>query len=222
MAKILLVDHDHELAQHVCKVLEFDHHQIETVHSGLDGKNRLKSSAYDLVLLEWQLPDMSGITILEELRSSTQAPVMMVTGKDTLSDKEIGFEAGADDYLTKPFAMRELTLRVKALLRRQRIFNKDLLEAGPFAMDVTKYRLTLHGVEIQLLPREFALMQFLMRHPNTLFSAEALLSRVWSSETEAASDTVRQTIRRIRLKLQALDAAELLETVRGVGYRLKI
>jgi DNA-binding response OmpR family regulator len=145
----------------------------------------------------------------------------MLTGRGSISDKEAGLDSGADDYLTKPFNMKELSARIRAMLRRSTSQPSNVLTTGDLVVDPGKYKVLRKGVEIQLLPREFALLEFFMRHPDEVFSAEALLQRVWHSESEATSDALRTCIKRLRQKIDNSDEDSVIQTIPRVGYRLK-
>lgn len=221
MAKILLVEDDLGLARMVRDWLTFEHHMVETADNGRDGLDKLKCYEYDIVVLDWELPEMTGIEICKEFRSKGgKTPVLMLTGKGALNDKESGFEAGADDYLTKPFHMKELSLRLKALLRRASTFTADTLQFRDLVLEPANHRVTREGKELALLPKEFSLLEFFMRHPNQVFSAEALLNRVWASETETTVDAVSTCIKRLRKKVDIEGGVSMIKTVHGVGYKL--
>lgn len=223
MAKILLVEDDMGLSRMVRDWLTFEHHLVETADNGRDGLDKLQFYQYDLVILDWELPEMTGIEICKEFRSrGGTTPVLMLTGKGTIGDKESGFEAGADDYLTKPFHMKELSMRLKALLRRGgTALQGDTLKFRDLALEPASHRVTREGKDLQLLPKEFALLEFLMRHPNQVFSAEALLSRVWASETDTTVDAVSTCIKRLRKKIDQEGQSSIIKTVHGVGYKLE-
>lgn len=221
MAKILLVEDDQALAKLVRNWLSLEHHNVETVEDGEEALHRLKVSEYDLVILDWTLPKMAGVEVLKEHRRiGGQTPVLMLTGKDKISDKEEGFDAGADDYLTKPFHGKELTVRIKALLRRPPLLVEDVLRVGDLVLEKGNFSVRRAESEIRLLPKEFALLEFLMRHPNQVFSAEALLERVWVSESESTVEAVTTCIKRLRRKLEADGGTSPIATVHGVGYKL--
>lgn len=223
MAKILLVEDDMGLSRMVRDWLTFEHHLVETADNGRDGLDKLQFYQYDLVILDWELPEMTGIQICKEFRSrGGTTPVLMLTGKGTIGDKESGFEAGADDYLTKPFHMKELSMRLRALLRRSSTaLQTDELKFRDLALEPSGHRVTRGGKDLSLLPKEFALLEFLMRHPNQVFSAEALLSRVWASETDTTVDAVSTCIKRLRKKIDVEGQTSIIKTVHGVGYKLE-
>ncbi len=224
MAKILVIEDNEDLAQVVRTFLIFEHYEVESVFDGREGLQRVKTYEYDLVVLDLGLPDMSGLEILKALRSKgSKTPVLILTGQDAIEEKERGLDAGADDYVTKPFHMKELGARIRAILRRPApLKDSEILSASGITMDVTKFKVTKDGQSIQLLPREFQLLEFFMRHPNQSFSSEVLISRVWqggTGETESAQAALRTTMRRLRKKIDP-DGA-LIKTVHGVGYILE-
>lgn len=221
VAKILVVEDDQGLARMVREWLTFERHLVETSGDGREGLEKLCSFQYDLVVLDWDLPQISGVEICRQFRSrGGNTPILMLTGKDAISDKESGFSAGADDYLTKPFHMKELSLRLKALLRRASPSASDTLKAGDLELDTQQHKVTRAGQEVQLLPKEFALLEFLMRHPGQVFSAEALLIRVWASEVDTSVDAVSTCIKRLRKKIDVEGKDSAVRTIHGVGYKL--
>src|SRR4030095_15121453 len=204
MAKILLVEDDVQLSRTVKGWLSLEHHSVETVQSGQDALDMLAVYQYDLIVLDWQLPGLSGLELCKEFRSQGGlTPILMLTGKSAIAEKEAGLDAGSDDYLTKPFHMKELSARVRALLRRASGMTSNVLSAGKLVLDPSLYRVTVNGEEIHLQKREFALLEFLMRNPNKVFSAEALLERVWASETDATPFAIRTCMMRLRRKIES-------------------
>lgn len=223
MAKILLVEDDLGLQRMVRDWLTFEHHLVETADNGRDGMDKLQFYEYDLVILDWELPSMTGIEICKAFRTQGgTTPVLLLTGKGTISDKESGFEAGADDYLTKPFHLKELSLRLRSLLRRSSTaLQGDTLKFRDLELEPSNHCVMRQGKDLQLLPKEFALLEFFMRHPNQVFSAESLLSRVWTSENETSVDAVSTCIKRLRKKVDIEGQPSVIKTVHGVGYKLE-
>lgn len=223
MAKILLVEDDVGLQRMVRDWLTFEHHLVETADNGKDGLDKIQCYEYELIILDWQLPGMSGIEICKAFRDQGGVtPVLLLTGKGSISDKESGFEAGVDDYLTKPFHLKELSLRLRSLLRRSSTsLQGDILKFRDLELEPTKHCVMRHGKDLQLLPKEFSLLEFFMRHPNQVFSAEALLNRVWTSENETTVDAVSTCIKRLRKKVDVEGQPSILRTVHGVGYKLE-
>lgn len=223
MAKILIVEDDVDLTVMIVEWLSFEHHSVEVVHNGREGVERLSLCQYDAIILDWSLPEVTGLDICRQYREQGgKSPIIMLTGKNSISDKEHGLDSGADDYLTKPFNMKELSARLRAVLRRASGSASNILQVGELSIDPTKYKLTKSGKEIQLLPREFALMEFFMRHPDEVFSGDALLQRVWHSESDATSEALRTCIKRLRQKIDADSDDSVIQTIPRVGYKLRV
>jgi len=225
MSKILLIDDDRYLCGLVRDFLLGERHEIEMVHEGLAASDLLRVASFDLVVLDWELPGKTGPEILKDFRAhGGQTPVIMLTGKNMLQDKELGFDLGADDYVTKPFAIKELSIRIKAILRRPQQMINEFLTAGDVQLDPNKHQLTKRGESVHLQPRDFALLEFLMKHPNNVFAADVLLARVWESDSEASPEALRTAIKRIRKKLDDENADEnssIIQTIPRVGYKIR-
>ncbi|HEY9787720.1 MAG TPA: response regulator transcription factor [Candidatus Obscuribacterales bacterium] len=222
MAKILLVEDDKELAGVIADSLTGAHYLVDAVHTLSDAVAYTTSIDYDLIVLDWQLPDGSGLDfLLEYRRRQGVAAVLMLTGRSETPDKITGLDAGADDYLTKPFDMRELHSRVRALLRRPPVTPVKTLKVRDIELDPVQHAVTMKGQEIKLYPKEFSLLELFMLHPKKVFSADDLLDKVWPTDSEASVETVRQTILRLRQKVEKEGTPALILTVRGFGYRLE-
>lgn len=223
MAKILFVEDDLNFAATVKDWLSFDRHVVEHFAGGKEGLERLRECEFDLLILDWELPDLSGTELLRSYRGrGGMAPVLILTGRRSMQDKEEGFESGADDYLCKPFHGKELSLRVKALLRRPQQLAVNLLQHGDIELDPEKFQVKRNGEEIRLVPKEFALLEFLMRHPERLFGQEELLNRLWSSDSEATSEALTTCIKRLRKKMDRQGEPSVIRNVHGVGYGLYV
>lgn len=221
MAKILFVEDDKSLALSIQDHLELDKHRVEHVENGEDALAYLDVNTYDLIILDVGLPGISGVEVCNKFRNrGGKTPILMLTANNTLQDKESGFSAGVDDYLTKPFHIKELLLRLKALLRRPTELISDNLTAGALTLDRAKYAAILHGNTIRLSPTEYALLEFLMRHPGRTFSQDELLEKVWSSASERTADTIRTCIRKLRAKIDLPGKPSIIENLHGIGYRL--
>jgi DNA-binding response OmpR family regulator len=221
MAKILLIEDDDNTIQAVSDFLGVaNNYTIESVNSGKEGLDRLQLYEYDLAIIDWSLPEMTGLQICSTYRAKGGlVPILMLTGKTAVSDKVDGLDAGADDYLTKPFSLPELTARVRALLRRPRETVKEMLQVGNLVFDTKTCKVTKAGKEISLLPKELVLLEFFMQHPDQYFTAETLLNRLWSSESDSTEQAVRQGIVRLRRKIED-EGESLLVTSKGLGYKL--
>ncbi len=222
MAKIILVEDDKSIREDVVDWLEFEKHTVEAVDNGNEAVDRLRLYEYDLVILDWELPGVLGIDICKKYRAfGGIAPVLMLTGKNAIEDKEAGLDSGADDYLTKPFHLKELSARIRALLRRPSTMTGTVLKVQNISLDTNTKKLSKDGEEIPLSPREYALMDFLMRHPGEVFSQEALLERVWSSESDASVFSVYTAVKTLRKKITDPGGKSILATVHGLGYKLE-
>jgi DNA-binding response OmpR family regulator len=219
--KILIADDDDAITLVLSTLLEEGGSLVDIASSAADTSAYLKAYSYDMIILDWQFPDGSGIDIITEFRNSGGlTPILMLTGKDSIDDKERGLEAGADDYLTKPFHERELKARMKALLRRPALIVTERLQFSNLVMDRQSRRLWLADKEIPLQPIEFDLIEFFMLNPNTVFSATEILQRVWDSGCEVSFDAIYSCIKRLRKKLDLPGRSSMLRNVHGVGYQL--
>lgn len=221
MAKILLVEDDKDLAHIVSDLLAGQNHLVEMVHTGRDGEEQLRFYQFDLVILDWDLPNISGVEICKDFRArGGKTAIIMLTGKGASNDKEQGLDSGADDYLTKPFDLKELAARVRALLRRPAGYAPTKLTARNVELDPAIFKVTRDGEEIRLLPKEFALLEFLMRHKGQVFNAESILNRVWASESDATPEAFRTCLKRLRQKIDVAGQPSIITTVQGLGYRV--
>ncbi len=221
MPKILLVEDDHALVKLMCDCLGAQQHTVEFSYNGAEGLDLLRSYQFELIILDWDLPGLSGIEVCRQYRArGGMTPVLMLTGKSTVGDKEAGLDAGADDYLTKPFSMRELAARVRALLRRPGGLAESVLRCRHIELEPDARKVMKNGAEIKLLPREFALLEFMMRHPGQVFTTQALLDRVWPLGSDATAEAVTSCIKRLRTKLDKEGEPSVITSVYGVGYKV--
>ena len=221
MAKILIVEDELDLAELMSNWLRKEQHLVEISTNGNDAINQLRVNRYDLMILDLMLPGVDGLEICHHYRlGSGTMPILIVTARTSVRDKELGLDLGADDYLTKPFDLKELAARVRALLRRGES-KGDRFKVGDVVIEVGKHRVTRDGVEVRLLPQEYRLLEFFVRHSQHVFSAEELLQCVWESDSLAMVDTVRGHIQRIRKKLDRPDAESIISTVHGLGYKVE-
>jgi two-component system, OmpR family, response regulator len=221
MAKILMLEDEQALADIVIDWLTSQNYMVDHVNLVSDAKIRLKMYQYDLVILDVNLPDGNGVEVCRDFRTiGGRTPVLMLTGRSTVQEKALGLDSGADDYLTKPFHMDELAARVRALLRRPTSFAGAVLKFADLELNTSTHRVTKGSQEIQLLPKEFALLEFLMKHSGQVFSAEALIERIWPTDSDASPDAIRIYITRLRNKIDTKGEQSLISTMRGVGYRL--
>lgn len=222
MAQLLLVEDDVDLALSIMPIIEIDGHQVKHVASISEAEQALAGRDYDLLIVDWELPDSTGVQLCRALRKKgSSTPVLILTGKAKVSDKEEGLDAGADDYLTKPFHVKELISRVSALLRRStRPYSGSILQHQDVSVEPTKFIATRNGAPLDLLPKEFALLEFLLRNPHRTHSLEDLADCVWTASEEIAAETVRTHLLNLRKKLEAGGKPPIIENVHGSGYRL--
>lgn len=224
MPRILLVDDDRDLAHLVQEWLTSQSYTLDLAYDGTSGYEFVKSGQFDVIILDWDLPYLSGVEICKLYRAGGgKTPILILTGKRHIADKETDLDAGADDYLTKPFSMRELAARLRALQRRQPDLKETALKRGDIELILSEHRVLKRGVEVHLLPKDFEIFAVLMQHPTEVFSADALLVKVWGLAAEATTDAVRTSIKRIRQQLDDEGAGDnsVIQNIRGVGYRLR-
>jgi two-component system, OmpR family, response regulator len=224
--RILLVDDEHSIQTLLSYPLRKDGYHVTSAQDGREALDRFEEARFDLVILDLMLPKLDGVEVCRELRSRSQVPIIMLTAKGSETDKVAGLEVGADDYITKPFSMREFRSRVKAALRRSRMAGepseREKIEHGELEVDYGRRMVTLRGEEIRVTYVEFEILGALARSPGRVLSRETLLEHVWGDSEYRDPRTVDVHIRHLREKLETdPKAPEFLFTVRGVGYRFK-
>jgi DNA-binding response OmpR family regulator len=221
MSKILLIEDDENLVEILRESLEEEHFTVEVIADGHDALNAMKSFGFDVIVLDWGIPGLSGPEVCKAYRGwGGRTPIIMLTAKTAIEEKEKGFISGVDDYLTKPFLVKELILRLRALSGRTVLTDKHKLNYGALIVDTVKRTATYSGSKMSLTAREFSLLEFLVRHPEQPFTAEALIHRVWTSDSEVTSKAVGACILRLREKLSVNPHAPVVEFLPGHGYRL--
>ncbi len=221
MAKILLIEDDVDLAEILSFTLSSKGHSVQKILNSEDALPALNVYKFDLLILDWMMPKISGIQILKEFRESGgKIPVLMLTAKSSVDDKETGLDAGADDYLTKPFHTKELLARVRALLRRPQSLSSLLLQAGDISLDPVSCQVKKAGQELHLRPKVYSLLEFFMRHPDQVFSSDAILERVWMDDSLASAETVRTHIKLLRKAIGEQTEDSLIKNIRNRGYIL--
>jgi two-component system phosphate regulon response regulator PhoB len=223
---VLLVEDEAALVTLLRYNLEKEGYQVSSALDGDEALMLIGERRPDLVLLDWMLPKLSGIEVCRQIRRKPETrdvPVVMLTARGEEADKVRGLNTGADDYITKPFSVPELLARVRSLLRRaQPMPAKGVLTFADLTMDITSHRVSRAGRSIHLGPTEFRLLQFLMQHPSSVFSREALLNAVWGHDIHVEPRTVDVHVRRLRIALNEGGAPDLIRTVRAAGYALDI
>ena len=222
MSKILLVDDDEELTSMVTAWLAAEHYIVEVVHDGADALYRLEQLSYDAIILDLSLPHMDGLEVCKRFREKGGVtPILMLTGRATIDNKETGLDSGADDYLTKPFDMRELMARIRSVLRRPETYKSNTLHSGDIVLDTTTRVVTKGGKSISIMPVDLALLEFFMRHPNQVISTDAILDRVWHCDKSVTSNALRSSIKRLRRHLDDEGADSIIENIQKFGYCFK-
>lgn len=220
--RILVVEDDDFIAKALTAVLSSQHYAVEVAADGQAGWELVESFAYDLILLDVMLPKLDGISLCRRLRShGLKTPILLLTGRDSSHDKAIGLDAGADDYLVKPFDQEELFARVRALLRRGGSTSQPILKWGNLQLDPSSCEVTYETHLVQLTSKEYSLLELFLRNSRRVFSCSAILERIWSFDKIPGEEAVRTQIKGLRQKLKTAGAADLIETVYGIGYRLK-
>lgn len=219
VAKILLVEDDSKLSATVTSYLTSEGHTLEAVNCGEDAMQILENFTFDLIILDWHLPGISGLEVCRRFRKAGRVTsIIFLTGVNDLDSKEDALDAGGDDYLTKPFEARELAARIRSVLRRSAVAPRSELRVGNVQLFSVKRAMTVNAVEYYLAPKECALLEYLMRHPNCAFSAESLLNAVWPSEGEGTAASVRSWMRILRRKFEAAGEPEFIKTIQNSGY----
>jgi len=219
---VLVVEDDRSLADLLQRGLTQERHVVDVAHDGDEGLERAESGIYDALILDVMLPGHDGLEIARRLRAARiAAPILMLTARDALHDRLRGFDAGADDYLAKPFAFEELLARLRAIMRRTGAAAADQLVVGDLVLDDRAHEVTRAGRIIDLSPKEYALLEYLMRHPGQVLSRTLIMERVWDYGSDAFANVVDVTIRRLRKAVDEGFEGPLIHTVRGVGYKIK-
>lgn len=219
--RILVVEDNHRLNDSLKMNLVHEGYSVDVAYDGQEGQDLAELTPYDLIILDILLPKKDGLEVCRELRRRRiPTPILLLTARDSIDDRVQGLDCGADDYLVKPFAMRELLARLRALQRRPLPYTSGQLETGDLLLDPVTHRVEREGRPIDLTPREFALLEYLMHHPNQVITREMIEQHIWNDELEYESNVIDVYVRRLRRKIDDPFATRLLTTIRGVGYRL--
>lgn len=222
--RILAVEDEHRIANAIKKGLEQERYAVDVCYTGSIGYDLALTEDYDAIILDLMLPGIDGVTLCRKLRKqSIHTPILMLTAKGQLSDKVGGLDAGADDYLTKPFSFEELLARIRALTRRPRQTLPIKLTVADLTLDTAAFQVARSGIPIKLSSKEFALLEYLMRHAGTICSKEQLINHVWNYDADILPNTVEVYIRNVRTKIDLpfKEKKPLIQTVRGFGYKIE-
>ena len=219
--RILLVEDDRKAATLLTRGLQEEGFVVDVASTGEDGEEKATVNEYDLLVLDWLLPGKDGLAVCRALRAAGNSiPILMLTARDAVTDRVSGLRTGADDYLTKPFAFDELLARIRALLRRSRVAQPAVLRVADLALDPATRRVTRNNVAITLTPKEYAILEVLMRAAGEVVTRTRLAERVWDEAAEVLDNLVDAHVSHLRRKIDRGTSVPLLHTVRGIGYLL--
>lgn len=219
--KVLIVEDDRKLLGFLSRAFSEEGYAVDTCRNGKEATGLVRAIRYDLIVLDWMLPEQDGLSVCKELRGmGSSAPVLMLTARAEVGEKVTALDAGADDYVTKPFHLDELMARARALVRRGVAAGEGVLRAGPLVLDQKERRAHLAGARLELTSREFALLALLVRNAGSVVTRTEILSHVWELHSDPGSNVIDVHVRNIRDKLGAF--ASMLETIRGQGYRFAL
>ena len=219
--QILVADDDEMIAASIRRALIYEGYEVEVVHDGAQALAAARDRQPDLVILDVMMPEIDGVEVCRRIRADGDTPVLMLTAKDTVADRVLGLDSGADDYLVKPFAYEELLARVRSLFRRWEPGSREVLRCGDIAADTAAYEVTRGARRVGLTVLEFRLLEYFLRNERIVLSRSQILEAVWGLDVDTTSNVVDVYVRYLRNKLEADGEARLLHTVRGAGYVLR-
>jgi DNA-binding response OmpR family regulator len=220
--RILVIEDERRLCNIIKRGLLEEGYAVDTAYDGEDGEYLAETTPYDLIILDIMLPKKDGIEVCQELRlKRVNMPILMLTARDTVEDRVKGLDAGADDYLIKPFAFNELLARIRALLRREGPSKSPRLQVGDLVLDTLTREAWWGQRNIELTNKEYVILEYFMRHPNMVITRTMLEEHAWDYEFDSMSNLIDVYIRRLRHKIDEKGQASLIQTVRGAGYRLR-
>jgi two-component system response regulator MprA len=219
--RILIIEDDEEILRVLKRVLTYEGYTVDTALTGQVGLTLAREQMPDLIVLDWMLPKMDGLEVCRRLQKLGNQPILMLTAKDTTQDRVEGLDAGADDYVVKPFEIEELLARIRALLRRTAADRVKVLEFADLALDSSTRKAKRGEREIELTAKEYDLLELFMRHPEQVMTREVIFDRVWDYDFGGESNVLDVYIRYLRQKLEEEDESRLIYTVRGVGYVMR-
>ncbi|AFY71049.1 two component transcriptional regulator, winged helix family [Thalassoporum mexicanum PCC 7367] len=221
-SQILIIEDEEKLAQFVQMELEYEGYKVTVANDGMNGLMQARNANHDLIIMDWMMPGISGLEMCRRLRQTgNKVPIIMVTARDEIKDRVAGLDAGADDYVVKPFSIEELLARVRVNLRRTKGENSDRLEFDDLKLDRRTREVFRGDRKIELTAKEFDLLEYLLDHPQQVLTRDRILENVWGYDFMGDSNIIEVYIRYLRLKLEANQEPRMIQTVRGVGYALR-
>ena len=221
--RILIAEDEVSTAKAIKLLLEKAKYSVDIVHNGIDAWDYIQAGSYEVIVLDIMMPGMSGLKVLSLIRQNRiPTPVLLLTAKAEVEDRVAGLNAGADDYLPKPFATQELIARIKALARRSESYAESLKKVGNLELDGNRYEMRVGDERVSLTNKEYQLMELFMQHPGYVFSTEHLMDKIWGYETESDINVVWTHIGFVRRKMRNLNADVEIKTIRGAGYALEV
>lgn len=219
--RLLLAEDEPELSKALTTILRHNNYSVDAVFNGQDALDYLQADNYDGAILDIMMPLMDGLTVLKKLRASgSSLPVLLLTARSEIDDRVEGLDCGADDYLTKPFDMKELLARIRAMTRRQGTTTDSVLSFGDIALNRSTYTLSCGGRELRLANKEYQMMEMLLANPGQLISSDRFMEKIWGYDSEAEQSVVWVYISYIRKKLASIDSSVTVKATRGLGYSL--
>lgn len=220
--RILVVEDEKKVASFIKKGLEEEHYAVDIAYDGEEGLALVQINEYDLILLDIMLPRLDGMEVLRQIRrNGSNMPILMLTAKDSVEDIVSGLDGGSDDYLTKPFSFAELVARVRALLRRKAREKTDILTVGDLSLSTSTHRVKRGGREIELTPKEYALLEYFMRNPNRILTRTLITEHVWDYHFDPETNVIDVYVNYLRKKIDQGFEKKLIHTIRGSGYMMR-
>lgn len=220
--RLLLAEDEKELSNALVTVLKHNNYSVDAVYNGQDALDYLETENYDGAILDIMMPKMDGLTVLKTIRShGNSVPVLLLTARSEIDDRVEGLDCGADDYLTKPFSMKELLARIRAMTRRKTDTTDSVLKYSDIELDRSTYQLSCKGKELRLASKEYQMLEMLMVNPRQIISANQFMDRIWGYDSEAEMNVVWVYISYLRKKLASIDSSVQIKATRGLGYSLE-
>jgi two-component system response regulator MprA len=219
--RVLVIEDEDRIRQFLQRGLAYENYRVDVAPDGPSGLSLARENPPDIVILDWMLPGMDGLEVCRRLRAAGPVPILLLTAKDTVSDRVMGLDAGADDYLVKPFAFDELLARMRALLRRAAPASPEVLKFADLTLDTGTRQAFRGDRAIELTAKEYELLELFMRHPRQVLTREVIFDRVWGYDFGGESNIIEVYVRYLRQKTEAAGETRLVHTVRGVGYVLR-